>query len=30
MTQYLISVFQPDGPPPSDVDMAEMRPGSKR
>jgi hypothetical protein len=24
MTQYLLSVFQPDGPPPESIDMAKM------
>jgi hypothetical protein len=25
MTQYLLSVYQPDGPPPADIDLALIR-----
>jgi hypothetical protein len=25
MAQYLLSVYQPDGPPPADIDFAQMR-----
>ena len=28
MTQYLLSVYQPDGPPPADVDELEIRGGA--